>query len=88
MANYKLHIYIAYLDFLGCQQNHTKSLATYSKRSRCVCFVLLPQSVNFPVRMFFIIVIHLDEKSNEVDLSTSEDWDVKTITSALKLYMR
>uniref|UniRef100_A0AAQ5XLZ1 Rho GTPase activating protein 10 n=1 Tax=Amphiprion ocellaris TaxID=80972 RepID=A0AAQ5XLZ1_AMPOC len=35
-----------------------------------------------------MIVIHLDEKSNEVDLSTSEDWDVKTITSALKLYLR
>uniref|UniRef100_A0A671UTN6 Rho GTPase activating protein 10 n=1 Tax=Sparus aurata TaxID=8175 RepID=A0A671UTN6_SPAAU len=27
-------------------------------------------------------------KLNEVDLSTSEDWDVKTITSALKLYLR
>uniref|UniRef100_A0A671US64 Rho GTPase-activating protein 10 n=1 Tax=Sparus aurata TaxID=8175 RepID=A0A671US64_SPAAU len=26
-------------------------------------------------------------KLNEVDLSTSEDWDVKTITSALKLYL-
>lgn len=30
----------------------------------------------------------LDEKSNEMDLSASEDWDVKTITSALKLYLR
>ncbi|XP_067260986.1 rho GTPase-activating protein 10 isoform X2 [Chanodichthys erythropterus] len=29
-----------------------------------------------------------DEKSNEIDLATSEDWDVKTITSALKLYLR
>ncbi|XP_061778866.1 rho GTPase-activating protein 10 isoform X2 [Nerophis lumbriciformis] len=28
------------------------------------------------------------EKSNDVDLSNSEDWDVKTITSALKLYLR
>uniref|UniRef100_A0A8C5BIU6 Rho GTPase activating protein 10 n=1 Tax=Gadus morhua TaxID=8049 RepID=A0A8C5BIU6_GADMO len=27
------------------------------------------------------------EKSHEVDLSTSEEWDVKTITSALKLYL-
>uniref|UniRef100_A0A8C6Q3M0 Rho GTPase activating protein 10 n=1 Tax=Nothobranchius furzeri TaxID=105023 RepID=A0A8C6Q3M0_NOTFU len=27
-------------------------------------------------------------KCNEVDLSTSEDWDIKTITSALKLYLR
>lgn len=35
-----------------------------------------------------MIVIHVDEKSSEVDLSTSEDWDVKTITSALKLYLR
>lgn len=33
-------------------------------------------------------VISLDEKSNDVDLSASEDWDVKTITSALKLYLR
>ncbi|CAB1327249.1 unnamed protein product [Coregonus sp. 'balchen'] len=29
-----------------------------------------------------------DEKSNDVDLSTCEDWDVKTVTSTLKLYMR
>ena len=29
-----------------------------------------------------------EEKSHEVDLSTSEEWDVKTITSALKLYLR
>ncbi|XP_035993428.1 rho GTPase-activating protein 10 isoform X1 [Fundulus heteroclitus] len=29
-----------------------------------------------------------DEKNNDVDLSASEDWDVKTITSALKLYLR
>ncbi|KAK9981157.1 hypothetical protein ABG768_000718 [Culter alburnus] len=29
-----------------------------------------------------------DEKSNEIDLAASEDWDVKTITSALKLYLR
>ncbi|XP_036373072.1 rho GTPase-activating protein 10-like [Megalops cyprinoides] len=31
----------------------------------------------------------IDEKAcDEVDLSASEDWDVKTITSALKLYLR
>lgn len=35
-----------------------------------------------------LLSLMIDEKSNEVDLSTSEDWDVKTITSALKLYMR
>lgn len=35
-----------------------------------------------------MIVIRSDEKSNEVDLSASEDWDIKTITSALKLYLR
>uniref|UniRef100_A0A8C8F9P3 Rho GTPase activating protein 10 n=1 Tax=Oncorhynchus tshawytscha TaxID=74940 RepID=A0A8C8F9P3_ONCTS len=29
-----------------------------------------------------------DEKSNDVDLSTCEEWDVKTITSTLKLYLR
>lgn len=33
-------------------------------------------------------MISLDEKSNEVDLSANEEWDVKTITSALKLYLR
>uniref|UniRef100_A0A8C1I7Z1 Rho GTPase activating protein 10 n=1 Tax=Cyprinus carpio TaxID=7962 RepID=A0A8C1I7Z1_CYPCA len=33
----------------------------------------------------FMIV---DEKSCEIDLAASEDWDVKTITSALKLYLR
>uniref|UniRef100_A0A8C1GEE7 Rho GTPase activating protein 10 n=1 Tax=Cyprinus carpio TaxID=7962 RepID=A0A8C1GEE7_CYPCA len=32
----------------------------------------------------FMIV---DEKSCEIDLAASEDWDVKTITSALKLYL-
>lgn len=44
--------------------------------------------MSFLVRTCLVIVIHSDEKSNEVDLSASEDWDVKTITSALKLYLR
>uniref|UniRef100_A0A3B4YEM8 Rho GTPase activating protein 10 n=1 Tax=Seriola lalandi dorsalis TaxID=1841481 RepID=A0A3B4YEM8_SERLL len=35
-----------------------------------------------------LLSLMIDEKSNEVDLSTSVDWDVKTITSALKLYLR
>uniref|UniRef100_A0A672G0K2 Rho GTPase-activating protein 10 n=1 Tax=Salarias fasciatus TaxID=181472 RepID=A0A672G0K2_SALFA len=35
-----------------------------------------------------LLSLMIDEKSNEVDLSASEDWDVKTITSALKLYLR
>ncbi|XP_070777132.1 rho GTPase-activating protein 10 isoform X4 [Enoplosus armatus] len=35
-----------------------------------------------------LLSLMIDEKSNEVDLCTSEDWDVKTITSALKLYLR
>lgn len=44
--------------------------------------------MNFIVMICCMILIHSDEKSNEVDLSASEDWDVKTITSALKLYLR
>ncbi|KAJ0050977.1 hypothetical protein NL108_011760, partial [Boleophthalmus pectinirostris] len=35
-----------------------------------------------------LLSLMIDEKSNDVDLSASEDWDVKTITSALKLYLR
>ncbi|XP_071360142.1 rho GTPase-activating protein 10 isoform X2 [Trachinotus anak] len=35
-----------------------------------------------------LLSLMIDEKSNEVDLSTCVDWDVKTITSALKLYLR
>lgn len=35
-----------------------------------------------------LLSLMIDEKSNDVDLSVSEDWDVKTITSALKLYLR
>ncbi|KAJ8000663.1 hypothetical protein DPEC_G00182700 [Dallia pectoralis] len=35
-----------------------------------------------------LLSLMIDEKSNNVDLSTSEDWDVKTITSTLKLYLR
>ncbi|XP_005935117.1 rho GTPase-activating protein 10 isoform X2 [Haplochromis burtoni] len=35
-----------------------------------------------------LLSLMIDEKSDEVDLSASEDWDVKTITSALKLYLR
>nr|XP_046181746.1 rho GTPase-activating protein 10-like [Oncorhynchus gorbuscha] len=35
-----------------------------------------------------LLSLMIDEKSNDVDLSTSEDWDVKTITSTLKLYLR
>uniref|UniRef100_A0A8D3EA42 Rho GTPase activating protein 10 n=1 Tax=Scophthalmus maximus TaxID=52904 RepID=A0A8D3EA42_SCOMX len=34
-----------------------------------------------------LLSLMIDEKSCEVDLSTSEDWDVKTITSTLKLYL-
>ncbi|XP_030643899.1 rho GTPase-activating protein 10 [Chanos chanos] len=34
-----------------------------------------------------LLALMIDEKS-DVDLSASEDWDVKTITSALKLYLR
>lgn len=30
-----------------------------------------------------------DEKGNdELDLSTSDEWDLRTVTSALKLYLR
>nr|XP_057902019.1 rho GTPase-activating protein 10 isoform X3 [Doryrhamphus excisus] len=35
-----------------------------------------------------LLLLMIDEKSTDVDLSASEDWDVKTITSALKLYLR
>ncbi|XP_061574380.1 rho GTPase-activating protein 10 isoform X2 [Cololabis saira] len=35
-----------------------------------------------------LLLLMIDEKTNEVDLSLSEEWDVKTITSALKLYLR
>lgn len=35
-----------------------------------------------------LLSLMIDEKSCDIDLSTSEDWDVKTITSALKLYLR
>uniref|UniRef100_A0A8C2WZH4 Rho GTPase activating protein 10 n=1 Tax=Cyclopterus lumpus TaxID=8103 RepID=A0A8C2WZH4_CYCLU len=34
-----------------------------------------------------LLSLMIDEESNEVDLSTSEDWDVKTVTSTLKLYL-
>uniref|UniRef100_A0A8C8E095 Rho GTPase activating protein 10 n=1 Tax=Oryzias sinensis TaxID=183150 RepID=A0A8C8E095_9TELE len=34
-----------------------------------------------------LLSLMIDEKSKEVDLSASEDWDIKTITSALKLYL-
>uniref|UniRef100_A0AAY4A343 Rho GTPase-activating protein 10 n=1 Tax=Denticeps clupeoides TaxID=299321 RepID=A0AAY4A343_9TELE len=35
-----------------------------------------------------LLSLMMDEKSSEVDLSVSDEWDVKTITSALKLYLR
>ncbi|XP_035272441.1 rho GTPase-activating protein 10-like isoform X1 [Anguilla anguilla] len=36
-----------------------------------------------------LVSLMIDEKaSSEVDLSVAEEWDVKTITSALKLYLR
>lgn len=35
-----------------------------------------------------LLCLMIDEKSSEIDLAASEDWDVKTITSALKLYLR
>ncbi|XP_041838834.1 rho GTPase-activating protein 10 isoform X2 [Melanotaenia boesemani] len=42
--------------------------------------------VTSKVQKFLSLMI--DEKNNELDLSASEDWDVKTVTSALKLYLR
>lgn len=35
-----------------------------------------------------LLTLMIDENSNNLDLSASEDWDIKTITSALKLYLR
>ncbi|TTD47738.1 Rho GTPase-activating protein 10 [Bagarius yarrelli] len=35
-----------------------------------------------------LLSLMIDEKNSEVDLSSCEDWDVKTITSALKQYLR
>ncbi|XP_034043547.1 rho GTPase-activating protein 10 isoform X2 [Thalassophryne amazonica] len=35
-----------------------------------------------------LLSLMIDEKTSEVDLTTTEDWDIKTITSALKLYLR
>ncbi|XP_076829937.1 rho GTPase-activating protein 10 isoform X2 [Brachyhypopomus gauderio] len=35
-----------------------------------------------------LLSLMIDEKSGDVDLAVCEDWDVKTITSALKLYLR
>ncbi|XP_076003744.1 rho GTPase-activating protein 10 isoform X1 [Genypterus blacodes] len=35
-----------------------------------------------------LVSLMIDEKTIDIDLSTCEDWDVKTITSALKLYLR
>uniref|UniRef100_A0A8C5G159 Rho GTPase-activating protein 10 n=1 Tax=Gouania willdenowi TaxID=441366 RepID=A0A8C5G159_GOUWI len=35
-----------------------------------------------------LLSLMIDEKTNDVDLSTCDEWDVKTITSALKLYLR
>uniref|UniRef100_A0A8C5DHV3 Rho GTPase activating protein 10 n=1 Tax=Gouania willdenowi TaxID=441366 RepID=A0A8C5DHV3_GOUWI len=34
-----------------------------------------------------LLSLMIDEKTNDVDLSTCDEWDVKTITSALKLYL-
>uniref|UniRef100_A0AAR2KYN7 Rho GTPase activating protein 10 n=1 Tax=Pygocentrus nattereri TaxID=42514 RepID=A0AAR2KYN7_PYGNA len=34
-----------------------------------------------------LLSLMIDEKSNDVDLAVCEEWDVKTITSALKLYL-
>ncbi|XP_072534662.1 rho GTPase-activating protein 10 isoform X2 [Salminus brasiliensis] len=35
-----------------------------------------------------LLSLMIDEKSSDVDLAVCEEWDVKTITSALKLYLR
>lgn len=35
-----------------------------------------------------LLSLMIDDKSCDIDLAASEDWDVKTITSALKLYLR
>lgn len=71
------------MDFLGSLQNHTVFGRLMRKES-----LTGAQSMSFLVRICSMIVINSDEESNEVELSTSEDWDVKTITSALKLYLR
>lgn len=86
MANYKLHIYITYLDFLGCPQNLTHSPTVHNMMR---LFELIPVAEFCSnAGVCCMIAILSDEKSNEVDLCASEDWDVKTVTSALKLYLR
>uniref|UniRef100_H3DK35 Rho GTPase activating protein 10 n=1 Tax=Tetraodon nigroviridis TaxID=99883 RepID=H3DK35_TETNG len=35
-----------------------------------------------------LLTLKIDEKASEVDLSANDDWDIKTITSSLKLYLR
>uniref|UniRef100_A0AAY5EUP4 Rho GTPase activating protein 10 n=1 Tax=Electrophorus electricus TaxID=8005 RepID=A0AAY5EUP4_ELEEL len=35
-----------------------------------------------------LLNLMIDEKSEDVELSSCEDWDVKTITSALKIFLR
>nr|XP_055061083.1 rho GTPase-activating protein 10 isoform X1 [Misgurnus anguillicaudatus] len=35
-----------------------------------------------------LLCLMIDDKSCDIDLAASEDWDIKTITSALKLYLR
>ncbi|XP_055061084.2 rho GTPase-activating protein 10 isoform X2 [Misgurnus anguillicaudatus] len=35
-----------------------------------------------------LLSLMIDDKSCDIDLAASEDWDIKTITSALKLYLR
>ncbi|KAG5844877.1 hypothetical protein ANANG_G00132840 [Anguilla anguilla] len=57
--------------------------------SRGICDQGLYRVVGVSSKVQRLLSMMIDEKiCNEVDLSVAEDWDIKTITSALKLYLR
>ncbi|KAK7929385.1 hypothetical protein WMY93_005780 [Mugilogobius chulae] len=60
---------------------------TFSKERGSINDQGLYRVVGVSSKVQKLLSLMIDEKSNEVDLSASEDWDVKTITSALKLYL-
>uniref|UniRef100_A0A8C8FAS8 Rho GTPase-activating protein 10 n=1 Tax=Oncorhynchus tshawytscha TaxID=74940 RepID=A0A8C8FAS8_ONCTS len=61
---------------------------TYSKERGSINDQGLYRVVGVSSKVQKLLSLMIDEKSNDVDLSTCEEWDVKTITSTLKLYLR
>ncbi|MGH0176519.1 UNVERIFIED_CONTAM: hypothetical protein FKN15_073103 [Acipenser sinensis] len=78
-----------WMQAMGGKEPVCKLGRTYSKREGRITDQGLYRVVGVSSRVIKLVGILMDEKTySEVDLSSSDEWDIKTVTSALKQYLR